>query len=82
MAATEDKPAAGPLSDLVVIEMADHPRWPGQKMQNVFPKLSETPGSVRSQAPQAVGQDNAEILGRRLGLTAQEIGSLDEAGVI
>jgi formyl-CoA transferase len=65
-----------------LIEMADHPRWPGLRMQNVFPKLSETPGSVRAPAPQAVGQDNAEVLGGRLGLTSQDLGRLADEGVI
>lgn len=36
-------------------------------MQNVFPRLSETPGSVRRPAPLQVGQDTAEILSRWLG---------------
>lgn len=36
-------------------------------MQGVFPKLSETPGSVRRPAPLEVGQDTAEILSRWLG---------------
>jgi crotonobetainyl-CoA:carnitine CoA-transferase CaiB-like acyl-CoA transferase len=65
-----------------LIEMADHPRWPGLRMQNVFPKLSETPGSVRTPAPQAVGQDNAEVLGARLGLGAQDLRRLADEGVI
>lgn len=36
-------------------------------MQNVFPKLSATPGSVRRNAPKSIGQDNDEILARWLG---------------
>ena len=35
-----------------------HERWSNLTMQNVFPKLSKTPGSVRSVAPARVGQDN------------------------
>jgi formyl-CoA transferase len=65
-----------------IVEMADHPRWPGIKMQNSFPRLSETPGSVRTIAPQTVGQDNAEILGGLLGLDADALDRLEEAGVI
>lgn len=65
-----------------IVEMADHPRWPGIKMQNSFPRLSETPGSVRTIAPQTVGQDNAEILGGTLGLDADALARLEEAGVI
>ena len=37
----------------------EHPRWKSLKMQNVFPKLSKTPGAIRSIAPQTVGADNA-----------------------
>jgi formyl-CoA transferase len=65
-----------------IVEMADHPRWPGIKMQNSFPRFSETPGSVRTIAPQTVGQDNAEILGGLLGLDADALARLEEAGVI
>ncbi len=65
-----------------IVEMADHPRWPGIKMQNSFPRLSETPGSVRTIAPQTVGQDNADILGGLLGLDADALARLEEAGVI
>ena len=59
-----------------------HPRWGEVAMQNVFPKLSRTPGSVRSIAPQTVGQDNAEIWGGMLGLTEDEIAALTARGVI
>jgi formyl-CoA transferase len=65
-----------------IIEMPDHPRWPGLKMQNVFPKLSVTPGSVRSIAPQTVGENTADVLGERLGLSAADLERLRAAGVI
>jgi len=65
-----------------LVAFPDHPRWPGLVMQNVFPKLSDTPGSVRSIAPQRVGQDNAEVLGGRLGIGEHELSVLAEAGVI
>jgi crotonobetainyl-CoA:carnitine CoA-transferase CaiB-like acyl-CoA transferase len=58
-----------------------HPRWCEVAMQNVFPKLSRTPGAVRSIAPQTVGQDNAEVWGG-LGLSAGEIAALTERGII
>ncbi|WP_292964306.1 CaiB/BaiF CoA transferase family protein [Novosphingobium sp. UBA1939] len=35
-------------------------------MQGVFPKLSDTPGSIRRPAPLAVGQDTADVLRRWL----------------
>jgi crotonobetainyl-CoA:carnitine CoA-transferase CaiB-like acyl-CoA transferase len=59
-----------------------HPRWPGLKMQNVMPKLSETPGAIRSIAPQSVGEHNPEILGGLLGLEAAELARLAQAGAI
>jgi formyl-CoA transferase len=59
-----------------------HPRWPGLKMQNVFPKLSATPGAIRSIAPQVVGQDNAAVFGALLGLGEPELAALAKAGVI
>ena len=58
-----------------------HPRWPGLKMQNVFPKLSRTPGAIRSIAPQSVGQDNAAVYGE-LGLTGEDIAALAERKAI
>ncbi len=64
-----------------IIEV-DHPKWPGLKMQNVFPKLSATPGGVRSIAPQTVGEHNDEILGTRLGLDEDALVRLREAGII
>jgi formyl-CoA transferase len=60
----------------------EHPRWKGLKMQGVFPKLSATPGSVRSIAPQTVGKHNAEILGGRLGISDEDLARLAKAGVI
>jgi formyl-CoA transferase len=59
-----------------------HPRWGEITMQNVFPKLSETPGGVRSLAPQSVGEHNAHILGGRLGLSPDELAKLRRDGVI
>ena len=64
-----------------IIDVA-HPRWGTLKMQNVFPKLSATPGNVRSIAPQTVGQDNAEVYGSILGLTATALADLESRGLI
>ncbi len=58
-----------------------HPRWKGLKMQNVFPKLSRTPGAIRSIAPQSVGQDNDAVYGE-LGLSAEDIAGLAERKAI
>jgi formyl-CoA transferase len=60
----------------------DHPRWGKLPMQNVFPRLSKTPGAVRRPASQSVGEDNAEVYAERLGLTAADLAELKAAGVI
>ncbi len=59
-----------------------HPRWGEVKMQNVFPKLSKTPGSVRSAAPATVGADNDAVYGALLGMTADDIAELERRGII
>jgi crotonobetainyl-CoA:carnitine CoA-transferase CaiB-like acyl-CoA transferase len=59
-----------------------HPRWKNLKMQNVFPKMSGTPGAIRSIAPQTVGQDNAAVLGGLLGLGGAELAAMAKDGVI
>ncbi len=59
-----------------------HPRWGAVKMQNVFPKLSATPGSVRRAAPATVGQDNADVYGALLGLDAAALADLHARGVV
>ena len=63
-----------------IVEMP-HPTWGSIKMQNVFPKLSATPGAVRTPAPLTPGQDNAEVYGA-LGVTAAQMEDLRARGVI
>lgn len=59
----------------------DHPRWPGLKMQNVFPRLSRTPGSIRSLAPQEIGQDNDSIYGE-LGIDADQLAAFRAENIV
>jgi crotonobetainyl-CoA:carnitine CoA-transferase CaiB-like acyl-CoA transferase len=59
----------------------DHPRWGKLPMQNVLPRLSQTPGRVRRIASQSIGQDNAEVFAE-LGLTPADLEGLSQAGVI
>jgi formyl-CoA transferase len=59
----------------------DHPRWGKLPMQNAFPKLSLTPGSVRRPAAQSIGQDNAEVFGE-IGIGPEELEALGKAGVV
>lgn len=58
-----------------------HPDFGEFPMQNVFPKLSETPGEVRWVGPK-LGEHNQQIYGELLGLDAEEQARLAEAGVI
>ncbi len=58
-----------------------HPDFGELRMQNVAPKLSETPGAIRRPSP-AMGQHNEEVLTERLGMDAAEITRLQTAGVI
>ena len=57
------------------------PRWGRITMQNSFPKLSETPGSVRTPAPTTVGQHNAEIYAE-LGIGADRLTELVAIGAV
>jgi succinyl-CoA--D-citramalate CoA-transferase len=50
-------------------------------MQNVVPRLSETPGEVRWTGP-TLGQHNDEVYGEVLGLSEKEREALRERGVI
>jgi crotonobetainyl-CoA:carnitine CoA-transferase CaiB-like acyl-CoA transferase len=59
----------------------DHPRFDKLVMQNVFPKLSATPGEVKW-AGAELGQYNEEVYGGLLGMGAAERAELADAGVI
>ena len=59
-----------------------HPRWGEVKMQNVFPKLSATPGTVRRRAPESIGQDNEDVYGAMLGLDAAALADLKARSII
>ena len=58
-----------------------HPDLGELKMQNVAPKLSHTPGRVRSPSP-TLGQHNDEIYRGMLGLSAERYAQLKAAKVI
>ncbi|MBI4608054.1 MAG: CoA transferase [Candidatus Rokubacteria bacterium] len=51
-------------------------------MVGVVPKLSRTPGSIRSTGPLKVGEHNEEIYLGRLGLTLHELESLRARGIV
>jgi formyl-CoA transferase len=58
-----------------------HPDFGELRMQNVAPKLSDTPGSIRRPSP-AMGQHNDEIYLDVLGLSEQRYSELKAAKVI
>ncbi len=58
------------------------PKWGKIKMQNAFPRLSDTPSKIRSPAPTEIGQDNAAVYGELLGLDASELDRLKAAKAI
>ncbi len=87
--AREHRLTIGPVLDMVdamadehyreretIVEMEDD----GVVLQNVVPRLSETPGAIRLPAP-ALGEHNAELYGE-LGIDADELVRLTEEGVI
>ena len=63
------------------IVTVDHPVFGPVRMQNAFPKLSETPGAVRWPGP-ALGEHTESVLAEKLGLSAQRLAELKSAGVL
>lgn len=59
----------------------DHPDFGKIKMQNVAPRLSETPGAVRHVGP-ALGEHNDYVYGEVLGLSPDKRAELRDAGII
>ena len=59
----------------------DHPHFGKLKMQNVAPKLSVTPGGIRSPSPE-MGQHNEEVYRGLLGLDAERFAALQAGKVI
>jgi formyl-CoA transferase len=58
-----------------------HPKLGELKMQNVAPKLSATPGGIRSPAPE-LGEHNAQVYGQLLGFDAARMAELTARGII
>jgi formyl-CoA transferase len=58
-----------------------HPHFGPLRMQNVAPRLSASPSSIRTPAPE-IGQHNDEVYRELLGLTSDEMNGLRAAGVI
>lgn len=62
-----------------IVEVA-HPLFGTLKMQNVAPRLSETPGAVRHAGPE-LGQHTDEILGGLLGKSAETLENWRAQGI-
>jgi formyl-CoA transferase len=63
------------------IVTVDHPQFGKLRMQNVAPRLSETPGRVRAPSP-ALGQHNDEIYLELLGMPRERYTRLKSSKVI
>jgi formyl-CoA transferase len=63
------------------IVSTEHPVFGAIRMQNVFPKLSRTPGKVRWPGP-ALGQHTDEVLRARAACTPDQLAELRAKGVI
>jgi formyl-CoA transferase len=58
-----------------------HPEFGELPMQNVFPRLSDTPGRARAPGPQ-LGQHNTDVYQGLLGLAEEETAALGADGII
>lgn len=58
-----------------------HPDFGELRMQNVAPKLSQTPGGIRKASPQ-LGEDNEEVYRQLLGVSEQRYAELRKQGTI
>ncbi len=63
------------------IVSTDHPIFGPIRMQNVFPKLSRTPGAVRWPGP-ALGAHTDEVLSQRADCSTERLAQLRAKGVI
>ncbi len=59
----------------------EHPELGAFPMQNVAPKLSDTPGEVKWVGPE-LGEHNDEIFGGLLGLSDERVAELRDAGIV
>jgi formyl-CoA transferase len=63
------------------IVTTEHPVFGPIRMQNAFPKLSETPGRVRWPGP-ALGQHTDEVLKERAACSSEKLAALRAKGII
>ena len=58
-----------------------HPTYKNLKMQNVFPRMSDTQGEIRWPGPK-LGQHNAEVYGELLGMSSDLIDEYKSKGLV
>jgi formyl-CoA transferase len=63
------------------ITTVEHPTLGPLRMQNVIPKLSDTPGRIRHAGPE-VGAHNEEVFLGELGLSREELDALRAQGIV
>jgi formyl-CoA transferase len=63
------------------IVTTEHPAFGKLRMQNVAPRLSASPGSIRTPAPE-MGQHNDEVYRGLLGLDERQLAELRARGVV
>ena len=63
-----------------IVEVS-HPKYDNLKMQNVFPRLSATPGKIKWTGPE-LGQHNQEIYQELLGYSPSDLERLRKDGII
>jgi formyl-CoA transferase len=68
------------LARQAIVQTA-HPVFGAVRMQNAFPKLSQTPGEVRWPGP-GLGEHTAQVLGDLAGVDAARLAGLAKAGVV
>lgn len=59
----------------------EHPKWKNLKMQNVFPKLSKTPGEIRWAGPD-FGEHTDDVYAELLNMSEEDIRDLRTRGII
>lgn len=60
----------------------DHPDHGKVRMQNAFPKLSDTPSGIHRPASRVPGQHNTEIYGETLGISDEILADYQKRGII
>jgi len=78
---TEDMLADPHFAAREAIVSVEHPEFGTMRMQNVAPRLSETPGSVRHVGP-TLGEHNAQVYGSLLQLSDEQREDYRRRGII